>query len=70
MLNLGTHMLVIPDSLAYQCEICNNRFFDEDFLDGVHSLLMQATADSKKRPRRTQLAPPGPATAPHLRRSR
>ena len=69
MLSLGRHMFISPDSLAYRCDICDNRFFDEDFLNGVHFLLTEATDDAKKRQRRTHATPPEPPTSPHLRRS-
>lgn len=70
LLKIGKHMLVMPDSPAYVCDICGNRFFDDDFLDGVHYLLEQAAADSRRHARRRQAPRPGPAVLPHARRSR
>ena len=70
LLKLGKHMMVVPDSPAYVCDICGNRFFDENFLDGVHYLLEQAAADSRRQARRRQVPRPEPAAMPHARRSR
>lgn len=70
LLKVGKHMLVMPDSPAYACDICGNRFFDDEFLNGVHYLLEQAAEDSRRRARRRQ-APPLESTAlPQARRSR
>ena len=30
LLQIGRHMLVLPDSPAYTCDICGNRFFDAE----------------------------------------
>jgi hypothetical protein len=62
-------MLVMPDSPAYVCDICGYRFFDDDFLVGVHFLLEQAAA-SPRRSRRRQAPRPEPAALPQPRRSR
>lgn len=69
MLGLGRRMLIIPDSLAYRCDICDNRFFDEIFLEGVHALLTQASAAQKRPARRSLATPPEAPKSPHLRRS-
>ena len=70
LMKLGKHMLVMPDSPAYVCDICGNRFFDDEFLNGVHYLLEQAAADSRRRARRRQVARPEPAMPTPARRSR
>lgn len=70
LMKLGKHMLVMPDSPAYVCDICGNRFFDDEFLNGVHYLLEQAAADSHRRARRRQVARPEPALPAPARRSR
>lgn len=69
LLKLGKHMLVMPDSPAYVCDICGHRFFDDDFLVGVHYLLEQAAA-APRRARRRQVARPEPAAPLQPRRSR
>lgn len=70
LLKLGVHMLVMPDSPAYVCDICGNRFFDDSFLNGVHYLLEQAAGDPERRARRRQAPRPEPALSPQARRSR
>jgi len=70
LLKIGDHMLVMPDSPAYVCDICGNRFFDDGFLTGVHYLLEQAAADSRRQARRRQAPRHEPAALPHARRSR
>ncbi len=70
LLKVGKHMLVMPDSPSYVCDICGNRFFDDEFLDGVHYLLEQAAEDSRRRKRRRQAPPREPARLPQARRSR
>ncbi len=70
LLKLGKHMLVMPDSPSYVCDICGNRFYDDAFLNGVHYLLKQAAEDSRRRARRRQVSPADrPVSAP-ARRSR
>jgi hypothetical protein len=69
LLNLGKYMLVMPDSPAYVCDICGHRFFDDEFLVGVHYLLEQAAA-SRRRSRRRPSSRPEPVVAPQARRSR
>jgi len=70
LMMLGKHMMVMPDSPAYVCDICGNRFFDDNFLYGVHYLLEQAAADSRRQARRRQTRRLEPATLPQARRSR
>lgn len=70
LLKVGRHMLVMPDSPAYICDICGHRFFDPFFADNVHNLLMLANDDSKRRARRRQTPRPEPAAPAHARRSR
>lgn len=70
LLKIGKHMLVMPDSPAYACDICGNRFFDDEFLNGVHYLLEQAAEDSRRRARRRQAPPRESAALPQARRSR
>lgn len=70
LLKVGKHMLVMPDSPAYVCDICGNRFFDDEFLNGVHYLLEQAAEDSRRRARRRQALRPEPVALPQARRSR
>ncbi|MBP6016616.1 MAG: YgiT-type zinc finger protein [Candidatus Promineofilum sp.] len=70
LLPIGKHMLVMPDSPAYVCDICGNRFFDDEFLNGVHYLLEQAAEESRRRTRRRQAPHRDPAVLPQARRSR
>ena len=70
LLKLGKHMLVMPDSPAYVCDICGYRFFDDEFLTGVHYLLEQAASESRRRARRRQAPRPEPAAPAQARRSR
>ena len=70
LLKIGKHMLVMPDSPAYACDICGNRFFDDEFLNGVHYLLEQAAEDSRRRARRRQAPLRESAALPQARRSR
>ncbi len=70
LLQTGKHMLVLPDSPAYVCDICGNRFFDDEFLTGVHYLLEQAAEDSRRSARRRQAPRPEPVALPQARRSR
>ncbi len=70
LLKLGKHMLVMPDSPSYVCDICGNRFYDEDFLNSVHHLLRQAAEDSRRRARRRQVPHADRVAQPPARRSR
>jgi len=70
LLNVGKHMLVMPDSPAYVCDICGNRFFDDEFLNGVHYLLEQAAEESRRRTRRRQAPRRETVALPQARRSR
>ncbi len=70
LLPLGKHMMVMPDSPAYVCDICGNRFFDDEFLNGVHYLLEQAAEESRRRARRRQAPRREPVALPQARRSR
>lgn len=70
LLKIGKHMLVMPDSPAYVCDICGNRFFDDEFLNGVHYLLEQAAEESRRRARRRKSPRPEPVALPQARRSR
>lgn len=70
LLFLGKHMMVMPDSPSYVCDICGNRFYDDNFLNGVHYLLKQAAEDSRRRGRRRQAPQPDVPALPPARRSR
>lgn len=70
LLNVGKHMLVMPDSPAYVCDICGNRFYDDEFLHGVHYLLKQAAEDSRRHARRRRAPHTEPVPVSQVRRSR
>ena len=70
LLQLGKHMLVMPDSPSYVCDICGNRFYDDEFLHGVHYLLKQAAEDSRRRATRRRAPHTEPVPVSQVRRSR
>lgn len=70
LMKIGKHMLTMPNSPAYACDICGHRFFDDNFLYTIHYLLEQAAADSRRQARRRQVSRPESAVMPHARRSR
>ena len=70
LLQLGKHMLVMPDSPSYVCDICGNRFYDDEFLHGVHYLLKQAAEDSRRRAKRRRAPHTEPVPVSQVRRSR
>jgi hypothetical protein len=63
-------MLVMPDSPSYVCDICGNRFYDDEFLHGVHYLLKQAAEDSRRRAKRRRAPHTEPVPVSQVRRSR
>jgi hypothetical protein len=63
-------MLVMPDSPSYVCDICGNRFYDDEFLHGVHYLLKQAAEDSRRRRARRRAPHTEPVPLSQVRRSR
>jgi len=44
---LDDQIMVIPDSPAYACDICDNMVYDANFLDKLQMLLDQLAGDSQ-----------------------
>ena len=40
-------IMVIPDSPAYACDICDNLVYDSEFLDTLQTLLDQLAGDAQ-----------------------